>query len=159
MAQLKSAQGVFDALLMFLDGTETDVDTNTYTVSLQAFGTHPAGMAVRLIIPAASGPTTEDNDITFSVHGSLTEDGAAVDGTPVFSKVVKEDTMDTITNVETLIPFVLPSEVGWIVFKIAQTGANTDDLSGIIAGIVTDLGYKGGHLTRVDPWQITKDIP
>jgi hypothetical protein len=155
MPNLESVAGVFDAQQMFFIATDAVTGASEKS-SLLNFGTPPGGMAVRINIPSGSIPTTEDNDLTITVHGSATEDGAIIDGTENFELILKEDTMTPIGDIEAQLNFQLPIEAAWIVFTITQA-LGPDTLTGLVAGLIT--GHKTGQWDRTSPWETTKSIP
>jgi hypothetical protein len=151
MTELLSAQGVFDKEQMFF--IATDVVADDVTSSLLIFGTPLAGLAVRLYMPVQ--PVTADNVVTISIHGSLTEDGANIEGGMVYSKAFDEDIWDDQSYIDTIIPFTLSTDAPWAVCKIIQD--DTDTITGLMAGIV--LNHKAVDWTREPGWDITKSIP
>ena len=151
--ELISAQGVWDAELMFFVATDT-VDDDIVS-SLLILGTPAAGLAVRLYMPTQ--PATADNVLTVTIHGSLTEDGANIEGGMVYTKEFDEDIWDDVDYVETIIPFTLPSYTPWVVMTIDQSDATPDDITGLIAGIVTD--YKAVDWSRQPGWIAAATVP
>ena len=153
MTELLSAQGVFDKEQMFFIPT-TAIAASPFKSSLLLLGTPSAGLAVRLVMPVQ--PTTTDNVVTVTLHGSLTEDGAIVAGSMGYEKVLVETLWDTPLKLETLIPFSFPTDTPWAVLILTQS-LGPDTLTGWSAGIVLD--HKQGDWTREPGWDISKDFP
>lgn len=154
MTEFQSAQGVFDALQMFWNGSET-VDTNDEDgTALLVLGTPSAGLAVRIVIP--SGITlTASQIVTFTLTG-LKVDGSTLEPTaPVYTKSFTKAEYDAGIT-ETLIPFTFATDAPYVNLNMAQAEV-ANDFSGIVAGIVTD--HKSVDWTREPGWNISKDVP